>query len=98
LYMTDGNLNLYVDFPYKSGAHRYMQYDESELKNIKENAVFLFTHRHADHYSKKLIKKVKKEFGGNVYGNWNIGKLEELNNPANDFSIRAIKTSHKFTF
>ncbi len=98
LYLTDGNLNLYVDFPYKSGAYKYMEYDDSELKNIKENAVFLFTHRHADHYSKKLVKKIKKKFGGNVYGNWNTDKLEELNNATTDFSIQQFKTSHKFTF
>ena len=98
LYLTDGNINLYVDFPYKSGAHNYMKYDESELKNIKENAVFLFTHRHSDHYSKKLVRKMKKEFAGNVYGNWNADKLKELNSFTNDFSIQEFKTSHKFTF
>jgi len=98
LYLTDGNLNLYVDFPYKSGAHKYMKYDESELKNIKENAVFLFTHRHSDHYSKKLVRKMKREFAGNVYGNWNTDKLKELNSSTNDFSIQEFKTSHKFTF
>jgi L-ascorbate metabolism protein UlaG (beta-lactamase superfamily) len=98
LYLTDGKINLYVDFPYKSGAHNYMKYDESELKNIKENAVFLFTHRHSDHYSKKLVRKMKKEFAGNVYGNWNADKLKELNSFTNDFSIQESKTSHKFTF
>jgi L-ascorbate metabolism protein UlaG (beta-lactamase superfamily) len=98
LYLTDGNINVYVDFPYKSGAHKYMEYDKSELESIKDNAVFLFTHRHSDHYSKKLVKKIKKKFGGNVYGNWNADKLKELNDFANGFSIQAFKTSHMFTF
>jgi len=34
LYMTDGALNVYVDFPYKSGAYNYMKYDKAELDNI----------------------------------------------------------------
>jgi len=94
LHMTDGDLSIYADFPYKSGAHRYMEYDRSELDSISDHSIFIFTHRHADHYSKKLVKKLK----GRVYGNWNVSKLEELNSSAADFSIQAFKTSHKFTF
>ena len=98
LYITDGNSNIYVDFPYKSGAHKYMEYGQSELDNIKDNPIFLFTHRHSDHYSKNLLKKVIKKFKGKVYGNWNISDLKELNSSIDDFSIKAIKTSHRFTF
>lgn len=47
LYMTDGELNIYSDFPYKSGAYGYMRYEESELDSVKENSVFIFTHKHA---------------------------------------------------
>ena len=75
-----------------------MEYDYSELESINNNSIFIFTHRHSDHYSKKLVRNVKKEHKGKVYGNWNTTKLEELNNSINDFSILAIKTSHKFTF
>lgn len=57
LYLTDGNANLYIDFPYKSGAHNYMEYDKSELDSIKEKATFIFTHKHADHYSQKLLNR-----------------------------------------
>lgn len=94
MHLTDGKLDMYVDFPYKSGAHNYMEYDKSELDSIADNAIHLFTHRHADHYSKKLVKKLK----GTVYGNWNVSKLEQLNASSQDFSIQAFKTSHKFTF
>lgn len=97
MYLSDGSMNLYIDFPYKSGAHKYMEYDDSELQEIKQNATFLFTHRHKDHYSKKLVRKMKKDFGGKVYGNWNNKKLDEMNNTANDFSIQSFKTSHMFT-
>ena len=95
LHLTDGKSDIYIDFPYKSGAHNYMEYTKSVTDSIKDHAVFIFTHRHSDHYSKKLVKKLN----GSVYGSWNIPKLEkELNNSSLEFSIQAFKTSHKFTF
>lgn len=93
LYLTDGDLNVYVDFPYKSGAHKYMKYDASELDSIQDGAIFLFTHRHTDHYSRKLVKQLT----GKIYGNWNAKQLSELNDSAKAFSVKAIRTSHKFT-
>jgi len=41
-----------------------MEFDASELDSIKENSIFIFTHKHSDHYSNKSIKKVIKEKGG----------------------------------
>ncbi len=93
LYLTDGNSNLYIDFPYKSGAHNYMEYDKSEIDHIKENSIFIFTHRHSDHYSKKLLKKLN----GKKYGSWNISDLKELRNSIPNFSIQCFKTSHNFS-
>ncbi len=98
LHFTDGKTNVFVDFPYKSGAHNYMEYDNSQLFNIAKNSIFIFTHRHSDHYSKKLVKLMKKKYKGKVYGNWNVKQLYELNNSIKDFTIKAIKTLHKFTF
>jgi predicted alpha/beta superfamily hydrolase len=95
LYLTDGVTNIYVDFPYKSGAYQYMEYDENELDDIKENSIFLFTHKHADHFSRKLLRKVLKEKGGQKYGVFNIKKLNELNETLPDFTIEAFKTEHK---
>ena len=92
LYLTDGNLNIYVDFPYKSGAHHYMEYDKSEIDSIKENPIFIFTHKHSDHYSRKLLKKLN----GKKYGPWNIPQLKEINDTVNEFSIQAFKTKHRF--
>ncbi len=94
LYMTDGELNIYIDFPYKSGAHNYMEYDKSEIDSIKDNPVFIFTHKHSDHYSNKLLRKLN----GKKYGPWNVGKLDELNDSATHFSIQAFKTKHRFCF
>ncbi len=98
LHLSDGKSDLYIDFPYKSGAHNYMEYDKSEIENVKDNSKFLFTHRHSDHYSKKLLKELKNKHKENVFGNWNVEKLEQLNNSIDDFKIEAFKTSHKFTF
>jgi hypothetical protein len=94
LYITDGNKNLYVDFPYKSGAHHYMEYDKSEITNIKNNAILIYTHKHSDHYSRNLAKKVSAQ----IYGPWNLKYLKQLNNYIADFSIQAFKTKHQFSF
>ncbi|SFT42017.1 hypothetical protein SAMN05216474_0461 [Lishizhenia tianjinensis] len=94
LYLTDGHSHLYIDFPYKSGAHKYMEYDAGELDSIQENAIFLFTHHHSDHYSRKLMRKTKQAKGGKVFGNWNAGELDSLKET---FTIEAIKTSHRFS-
>ena len=79
LRLTDGTTNIYTDFPYKSGAHNYMEYDSDELDSIAPNSVFIFTHKHSDHFSRKLVKNVIKEKGGVRYGVGNIDDLEELN-------------------
>jgi hypothetical protein len=106
LFITDGESNLYIDFPYKSGAYKYTAifnkgvpvcptYDKSEIDSIKDNAIFIFTHRHADHYSKKILKKLLKKLDGKIYDPWNVAELEELNGSIPDFNIQAFKTKHK---
>ncbi len=91
LYMTDGVSDFYIDFPYKSGAHNYMEYDQSEIDGIKDNAIFIFTHHHADHYSKKLLKKQT----GQKFDPYNISELEKLGESIPDFDIKAFRTTHK---
>lgn len=95
LYMTDGVQNIYVDFPYKSGAYNYMEFDDAELDSIRDNSIFIFTHKHADHYSKKNLRKVLKKKKGQTYGPWNIDELLKLSESIPDFSIEAFKTEHK---
>jgi L-ascorbate metabolism protein UlaG (beta-lactamase superfamily) len=97
LYMTDGILNIYIDFPYKSGAHHYMEYDSSELDSVKSNPIFIFTHKHSDHYSGKLVKKLSKKLDGKIYSPWNVKELLKLNNKLTDFTIEAFKTKHRFS-
>jgi len=43
MYLTDGKQNIYLDFPYKSGAFNYMKYAKSEVDSIKKMP-FLFLH------------------------------------------------------
>ncbi|WP_299118956.1 hypothetical protein [uncultured Winogradskyella sp.] len=97
LYITDGTTNIYTDFPYKSGAHGYMEFDESQLDSIKDNSIFIFTHKHSDHYSEKNIKKVIKEKGGKKYGSWNIEALKNLEESLENFSVEVFKTKHKWS-
>ncbi len=96
LHMTDGKSNIYVDFPYKSGAYGYMEFDEKRLGEIEKDAIFIFTHKHADHYSKKNLKKVMKEKGGQKFGVSNIAALEKLGESIEDFGIEVFKTKHTF--
>lgn len=97
LYLSDGQLNLYVDFPYRSGAFNYMKYGKTELDSIKSNALFIFTHRHPDHYSGQLLKKQT----GQVLGPWKVpkGKRADLNQLKDSFpyfSVQAFRTKHRF--
>jgi len=98
LYMTDGSLNVYVDFPYKSGAFGYTKYNPAELDSIKNNALFLFTHRHGDHFSKKLLRKRN----ASVYGSWKLKKKDQagseiISDSENQFSVQAYKSKHRFS-
>lgn len=97
LSMTDGISNIYIDFPYKSGAHNYMEYDLSELDSVKNNPIFIYTHKHSDHFSGKLVRKLVKKLGGSMYSPWNINELLNLNNKLKDFTIEVIKTKHRFS-
>ena len=97
LSMTDGISNIYIDFPYKSGAHNYMEYDLSELDSVKNNPIFIYTHKHSDHFSGKLVRKLVKKLGGRMYSPWNINELLNLNNILKDFTIEVIKTKHRFS-
>jgi len=101
-FMTDGKINLYVDFPYKSGAHGYMTYDLKLLDSIRPHSIFLYTHGHADHYSKKLFKRTNQK----LYGPWPVAlylsgkrkyKLKKLNDSLPGFSITEFKTKHSFS-
>lgn len=98
LYLTDGSTNIYIDFPYKSGAHNYMEYDISELDSIRKDPIFIYTHKHADHYSGKLVKKSAQTRNGQIYGPWNIKKMLELSGKIPNFTIETFKTKHRFSF
>ena len=56
-HITDGETTLLSDFPYKSGAHGYMEYDIDDVPPI-ENGLSLVTHAHADHWNKDQFEKM----------------------------------------
>lgn len=102
-FMTDGNMSIYVDFPYKSGAHGYMTYNPELLDSLQVNPFFLFTHGHSDHYNRKLFKNTNHK----LYGPWPVRflisgkrkyKPDELNGLYPDFSITSYKTKHGYSF
>lgn len=98
LHLSDGKTNLYVDFPYKSGAYNYLTFKKEELDSIPANSVFLFTHKHADHHSRNNLRKVKKTPRANVIVNGNKKKVEMLNSSLDEFQLEAFRTKHRFTF
>jgi L-ascorbate metabolism protein UlaG (beta-lactamase superfamily) len=97
LHFYDGSSDLYVDFPYKSGAFGYMTFDQAEVTKIKENAVFLFTHKHADHFSKKNLELIKEKHKGRIVGSWNPKETEILTTALADFKIEVFRTKHRFS-
>jgi L-ascorbate metabolism protein UlaG (beta-lactamase superfamily) len=56
--ITDGNVTLYSDFPYESGAFGYMKYDLKSLK-ISGDGLCLITHAHRDHWANELFQPLK---------------------------------------
>ncbi|AEA43006.1 MBL fold metallo-hydrolase [Fluviicola taffensis] len=98
LYMTDGTSNIYLDFPYKSGAHHYMEYNLAELDSVKNHPVFIYTHRHSDHFSGRLVRKLSKKLDGQIFTPKNAESLKKLNTQLTDFTIETIHTKHRFSF
>ena len=97
LHITDGSTNIYTDFPYKSGAYGYMRYSQIEIDSIKNNATFLFTHKHADHYSRKIFKNFLKDKNCHVFTQWKKRKLLKHLRGRSDIDIQVFKTKHRFS-
>ncbi|WP_417623705.1 MBL fold metallo-hydrolase [Paremcibacter congregatus] len=52
--ISDGDHTIMTDFPYKSGAYGYMEYEYS-LPAETQNVAALITHRHEDHFAPLLF-------------------------------------------
>lgn len=98
LSLTDGTSNIYIDFPYKSGAHHYSEYNLSELDSVKEKPIFIYTHKHSDHFSGKLVRRLIRKLDGQLFTPKNAAELKQLSQEIPDFSIETFKTSHRFSF
>ena len=55
--LSDGEATLLTDFPYRSGAFGYMEYDPKEL-SARPHSICLITHAHADHFEASLVAKI----------------------------------------
>lgn len=55
--ITDGRHVILIDFPYRSGAYGYMEFDRSELHE-RAASLCLFTHAHADHFDPRALAAV----------------------------------------
>jgi hypothetical protein len=55
--ISDGKTTLLTDFPYRSGAFGYMEYDAKEL-SARPQSVCLITHAHADHFEAGLVAQI----------------------------------------
>lgn len=91
--LTDGKHSLIIDFPYKSGAYGYMEYSERAIDEIPENAILLFTHKHADHYSRKAVKSLSNP----AYCTGNRKKLIKIEEAMPGLKIESFKTHHRFS-
>lgn len=60
MHITDGAQTLLVDFPYKSGAFGYMEYEMVDVPESPD-ALHLITHFHADHWVKGLFEELAAE-------------------------------------
>jgi hypothetical protein len=54
--ISDGDTTLLTDFPYQPGWGGYMYYPLREIKK-RSNALCLISHRHADHFDRKLMEE-----------------------------------------
>lgn len=54
------SVEIFTDFPYKSGSYGYMEYNMDSVDLTKPNQYLLFTHQHKDHYDGKLVRKSGK--------------------------------------
>jgi L-ascorbate metabolism protein UlaG (beta-lactamase superfamily)/pimeloyl-ACP methyl ester carboxylesterase len=53
--LSNGTLTLFTDFPYRSGAFRYMTYSPSQIP-AEGNVATIITHRHDDHVEVKTLQ------------------------------------------
>jgi len=95
--ITDGNVTLFTDFPYESGAFGYMKYDDSKLQAV-DHSYCLFTHAHSDHFNAALLSKIGCTVIGPesvltlAKGSRTIALSKEID--LNELTITPMKTDH----
>lgn len=97
LYLSDGVTHIYTDFPYESGAYGYMTYEPTAINEIRKNAFFIFTHKHADHFSRKVFRKIVKETEGKKFTQWKGRRLLRTTQAMANIEVQIFKTKHRFS-
>lgn len=98
--LSDGQVTLVSDFPYRSGYSVYMRYDPAWL-DLKGNVVALITHRHLDHFDPALFAGLDWKLIGpkEVSGAYSDGRVLPLapRMAYADIAITALSTRHSTT-
>lgn len=58
-HISDGETTLLSDFPYKSGAYGYMDYDMEKVPEVR-GGLHLITHFHSDHWNVRLFREMNQ--------------------------------------
>jgi hypothetical protein len=91
------SVEIFTDFPYKSGAYGYLEYDMDSVDLGKPNQYLLFTHQHKDHYDGKLVRKSGTE---KITPLMSKGKRNKLLKELSDkfgIQIKSFKTRHRYS-
>jgi len=96
-YIKTEEKKFFFDFPYKSGAFGYAKYSKDQLQIPDSNSLLFFTHSHADHYSRKFVKKLYQK----VYGPKNLllfypkkRKVDLFSDLGNEIKIDCFNSKH----
>lgn len=91
------SVEIFTDFPYKSGAYGYMEYDMDSVDLNKPNQYLLFTHQHKDHYSGKLVRKSGKTKITPLMSKGKKNKLLKQLSEKYGIQIKSFKTHHRYS-
>lgn len=91
------SVEIFTDFPYKSGAYGYMEYDMDSVDLNKPNQYLLFTHQHNDHFAGKLVRKSGKTKITPLMPKCKKSKILRQLSEKYGIQIKAFKTHHRYS-
>lgn len=91
------SVEIFTDFPYKSGAYGYLEYELDSVDLSKPNQYLLFTHQHKDHYSGKLVRKSGLKKIAPLMSQKKKNKLIKELSDKYGIQIKSFKTKHRYS-